>query len=131
MKFARNIFIVAGVYGILITLPMYFSETRFNANYPPAITHPEYFYGFIGVTLAWQILFLFIASNPQKYRLLMIPAMLEKLSFAVAVLGLFAENRVAFMSVIFAVIDIFLFLFFVVAFFVTRERERESPPLSQ
>ncbi|MBW7886788.1 MAG: hypothetical protein H3C35_00330 [Bacteroidetes bacterium] len=122
MKFARNIFAVAGFYGILITLPMYFSESSFNTDYPPAITHPEYFYGFISVTFAWQILFLFIAVNPFKYRLLMIPAMLEKLFYASAIFWLYAVHRVSFMTIIFAAIDLVLLFFFLAAFVALREK---------
>jgi hypothetical protein len=77
MKFAKWVFLIAGIYGILAVAPMYFSEHQISRDYPPAITHPEYFYGFAGVTLAWQIAFLVVASNPGRFRLMMLPAVVE------------------------------------------------------
>ena len=53
MSFARWVFRIAGIYGVLVIAPMYFLESRFPAENPPPITHPEFFYGFVGVTLAW------------------------------------------------------------------------------
>jgi hypothetical protein len=84
MKFARWVFRIAGIYGVLAIAPMYLLESRFPAEAPPAITHPEFFYGFIGVTLAWQLAFLVIALDPVRDRLLMLPAMFEKFSFVAA-----------------------------------------------
>jgi hypothetical protein len=52
MKVARWIFGIAGVYGILVMAPLYFAEAAIAKNDPPGITHVEYFYGFIGITLA-------------------------------------------------------------------------------
>ena len=62
MKFARLIFGAAGIFGLVVIGPMYFLEDRIGSDTPPAITHPEFFYGFVGVVLAWQIAFLCIAS---------------------------------------------------------------------
>ena len=58
MTLATWIFHLAGIIGILIIAPFYFIETQIGLDMPPAITHPEYYYGFIGVTLAWQVGFL-------------------------------------------------------------------------
>lgn len=44
------------------------------------ITRPGFYYGFVGLGLAWQIAFLVIAQDPVKYRLMMIPSMVEKFS---------------------------------------------------
>ena len=41
MKFARWVFAVAGIYGVLLIAPLYFSEGRIAVEQPPAITHPE------------------------------------------------------------------------------------------
>ena len=68
MKFAKIVFYVAGIYGLLVLFPQYFMEAKTGQDFPPAITHPEYYYGFIGVALAFQILFLIIARNPLQYR---------------------------------------------------------------
>jgi hypothetical protein len=78
MTFARWLFRIAGILGLLMLLPQYFMEERVGQMTPPAITHPELFYGFIGVALAWQVAFLVIAQDPARYRPFMIPAVLEK-----------------------------------------------------
>ena len=122
MKSTKYIFIIAGVYGLIVLLPMYFSETRFNADFPPAITHPEYFYGFIGVALAWQILFFLIAINPLRYKLMMIPAMLEKFSYGIAVIILFIQHRTPIMILSSAIIDLLFGILFIYAFFKTKEQ---------
>src|SRR3954470_6950576 len=93
MRFAKWVFLVAGVSGILTVAPMYF-EDRFFAEYPPPTNRPEFHYGFAGVTLAWQFMFLVIASDPIRYRKAMLPAFLEKAGFAVAVPLLYAAGRV-------------------------------------
>jgi len=64
MKFAKYKYLIAGIYGILILVPQYFLETKTGIDYPPPITHPEYFYGFIGVAIVFQILFLVISRDP-------------------------------------------------------------------
>src|SRR5262249_47353478 len=94
MRFAKWVFLVAGVSGILMVAPLYFREQGMGEDYPPAINHPEYYYGFAGVTLAWQFLFLVIASDPPRYRPAMLPALLEKASFALAIPVLYALGRV-------------------------------------
>jgi len=120
MKFARYSFLIAGIYGLLSLSPMYFLEAKNGRDFPPAISHPEFYYGFIGVALAWQVLFLVLSINPKRYRPMMIPAMLEKLSFAVPVIALFLQNRVAFLMVVAAVPDLIFLGLFVTAFIKTR-----------
>ncbi len=78
MRFARSVFLLAGVCGIIIMAPMYFLEERLGEDNPPAITHPEIYYGFVGVTLAWQLMFLVIAYDPIRFRLGMLPAIFER-----------------------------------------------------
>ena len=94
MRFARRVFGAAGVYGLLALLPQYFLEERIGRDYPPPITHPEHFYGFIGVAVAWQVLFFLIARDPARFRPAMPVAVLEKLVFAVPAMLLFASGRV-------------------------------------
>lgn len=125
MKFARWVFIASGVYGLIVILPMYFSEYQIGQSFPPPITHPEYFYGFIGVTLAWQILFLLIAVNPLRYRLMMIPAIIEKFAYGSAIIILFVQERIAVMLLSAGIIDSVLGLLFVIAFFKTKEEKQE------
>ena len=119
--FATRVFLGAGLYGIAALLPQYFLEAKLARDFPrPPPTHPEHFYGFIGVALAWQFVFLIIARDVQRYRLLMLPAILEKLSFGVAALVLLAQGRVAALVAGAGVIDLLLAVFFVLAFRATR-----------
>ena len=119
MKFASLTFLIAGIYGVIVLLPQYFLEQKNGRDFPPPVNHPEYFYGFIGVALAWQIAFLIIARNPRQYRLLMIPATLEKASFGAAVIWLFLLGRVSAFIVGFAAVDLILGMLFIVSYIKT------------
>lgn len=122
MTFARWVFRIAGVYGLIVLFPQYFMEEQVGRDYPPAITHSEYFYGFLGVALAWQVAFLIIAQDPIRYRLLMIPGILEKASFGIAVTVLFVQRKVPAMLFAFGILDLVLASLFFVAFQKTRQR---------
>jgi hypothetical protein len=120
MRFAKIIFRVAGIYGLLVLSPMYFMEAKIGRDTPPAITHPEYFYGFLGVGLAWQVLFLALSADPVRYRAMILPSVLEKISFGTAVIVLFSQLRVALSTLAIGLVDwIFVFLF-VAAYFKTK-----------
>lgn len=126
MTFARRVFLCAGIYGLVVLLPQYFLEAQIGRDYPPPITHPEHFYGFIGVALTWQLVFLVIAKDVARYRLLMIPAVLEKLSFSVPTFVLYASGRVAASVVAVASIDLLLGVLFVMAFRATRSPQADG-----
>jgi hypothetical protein len=114
--FARWLFRLAGIYGLLVLLPQYFLENRVGVDNPPAITHPEYFYGFIGVGVAWQVAFLVIGQDPPRYRMMILPAILEKGTFGIAAMVLFAQQRLSSPILIFAIIDLMLCVLFFAAF---------------
>lgn len=120
MKVARWIFAIAGIYGILVIAPLYFMEARIGRDTPPAITHPEYFYGFVGITLVYQIIFLMISREPVRYRPLMVVSVLEKLAWGVAAIVLFQQQRVSGTTLGFGGIDLLFGALFIVAFFLTR-----------
>ena len=90
---------------------------------PPPITHPEYFCGFVGVVLVWQIAFLVIARDPARFRPLMPVTVLEKLAFAVPVILLYRDGRVASAILPFAAIDLVL----AVLFFLSYRRTSSAP----
>jgi hypothetical protein len=120
VKFARIVFLVAGIWGLLILPPFYFSFERFGRESPPPITHPEFFYGFVGVALAWQFVFLLIAKDPVRYRPIVPAAMFEKFSFAIAVLVLHLQGRLSGNQIALgATADTLLGIFFVAAYFKT------------
>jgi hypothetical protein len=120
-RFARRVFMSAGIYGIIVLLPQYLVETGLGPALPAPLQRPEHFYGFIGVALAWQAVFLIIARDVRRYRLLMLPAILEKLVFGVPVLLLYASGRVGADVLVFGIIDLVLGALFVLAFRATRE----------
>jgi hypothetical protein len=120
VRFARWVFLVAGVYGVLVMAPQYFLERRVSRDYPPAVTHPEFYYGFVGVTVAWQVLFMAVARDPLRLRPVMPVAVLEKVSFAAAVPVLYALGRVHAAVLPFAAIDALRAVLFTVACFRTR-----------
>lgn len=124
MKFPRRLFLLAGIYGLIMLLPQYFLEAKTGRDFPPPITHPEYYYGFIGVALACQVLFLIIAQDPVRYRLMMIPAVLEKASFGIASIILFLLGRVPSLMLGFGIVDMILGALFVVAYFKTPASRR-------
>ena len=123
MKFAKYLFLFAGISGLIMLIPQYFLEEKTGRDFPPAITHPEHFYGFVGVAIACQVMFLIISRNPVRYRAMMIPAMLEKFSFAIAIAILFLQNRVAAMMFGLGMMDLALGLLFALAFFKTPKQE--------
>lgn len=116
MNLAKRVFLIAGIYGVLVILPQYFLEAQIGRDYPPPITHPENFYGFIGVTLAWQVVFLVLSTDPARYRPMMIPAILEKLTFSVAAAVLFSQNRIPAVVFAFGMVDLLLAALFMLAF---------------
>jgi hypothetical protein len=43
MRFAKIVFLIAGIYGLLVLTPLYFLEGTIGRQTPPAITHPDFF----------------------------------------------------------------------------------------
>lgn len=119
-RFAKRVFLVAGVYGLIVLLPQYFMEGKLGRDYPPPLNHPEHFYGFVGVAVAWQFAFLVIARDPERYRLFMLPAILEKLSFGIAAWVLHVQGRVPLLVAGFGTIDLSLAILFLLAFRASR-----------
>lgn len=115
MKFARWTYLIAGIYGLLVLVPQYFLEEKNGRDYPPVINHPEYYYGFIGVAIAWQIAFLIISKDPRRYRPLMIASVIEKFSYGIAVVILYLQGRTGNMVLSTGVIDMVLGTLFLIA----------------
>lgn len=117
MTFAKRVFFWSAVYGIVVLLPMYFLEEKIGRNFPPPTNHPEQYYAFIGVALAWQLAFLLIARDPLRYRPLMIPAILEKILPAGAVIWLFMISRLSVATLAPFLVDLVIGGLFVVSYF--------------
>jgi hypothetical protein len=116
MRFAKNTFLAAGIYGLVVLLPQYFLEQRTGRDFPPPITHPEYFYGFVGVAVAWQIVFLVISRDPIRYRPLMLVAVIEKASFGFPAIALYLSGRLSTQMLAAGLIDLVLGVLFIVSY---------------
>jgi hypothetical protein len=106
----------------LVLTPLYFLFDVIGRNDPPPITHPGFFYGFVGVALAWQVAFIFIATDPARFRPLMIPSVLEKISWGATAIVLVSQQRMHKSDLVLAGADLFLGLLFAVSYFKTRAR---------
>lgn len=123
MKFAKIMFWGAGIWGILVLTPLYFIFDLIGQKDPPPITHPAFFYGFVGVALAWQLAFFIIATDPARYRPLMIPSVFEKFSYGIAVVILVVQGRMRSSDLLFGGVDLLLGTMFVIAYLKTPNRE--------
>ena len=119
MKFAKVVFWVAGIWGLVVITPLYFMFDLIGKQDPPAITHPGFYYGFVGCALAWQIAFLFIAREPVRLRVMMIPSVVEKVAYCTAVIVLVMQGRTNQRDLVFAATDLTLGVLFVGAFVKT------------
>lgn len=122
MKFAKVVFWVAGIWGVLVITPLYFLFDVIGRQDPPAITHPGFYYGFAGCALAWQIAFLFVGANPVRLRPMMIPSMVEKFTYGVAVAMLVMQGRMHRTDLVFSGTDLTLGVLFVAAYLKTSGR---------
>jgi hypothetical protein len=122
MKFAKVVFRIAGIWGLLVIPPLYFLFDVIGRIDPPPITHPGFFYGFVGLALSWQVAFLFLSTDPVRYRPLMIPSVLEKFTFSAAMIVLVLQNRTRPSDLIFAATDGLLGVLFVIAYVRTPRR---------
>lgn len=119
MRFARWVFTLAGIYGLVVVAPMYFAEAAMGEAGRP-VSHPELLYGFAGVTLAFQILFLIIGRDPARLRPAMIAAVVEKVSFPAAVWPLYMQGRTPGAVAAFATVDLLLAVLFAIAWLRTK-----------
>lgn len=119
VRFARWVFLLAGIFGMLEVLPLYFMEHAIYGTEPPSITHPEFYYGFVGIALAWQIAFLLIARDPLRFRPLMPAIFLEKLLYPLAVFILHALGRVPMQTLLISSGDLVWLALFIAAWVKT------------
>jgi hypothetical protein len=116
IKFARRLFLVAGLYGMAVLAPLFFLEGPIGVYEPPAITHAEFYYGFVCTAFAWQIVYLMMARDPLRWRPVLIPAVAGKAGFALSVFVLFAQGRLAARSVVLPSVDLLLAALFAWAY---------------
>ena len=126
MRFAKIVFVIAGIWGIVVLTPFYWLVDVTGRHYSPPTEYPQFFYGFLSVAMAWQIAFLVIGSSPARFRLMMIPGAIEKLSFVVTVTVLHGHARISAADAAVAGPDLLLGLFFIAAFVKTPTPDRRG-----
>lgn len=119
MKFAKIVFGIAFTWGILVLTPLYFMFDLIGRQDPPPITHPAFYYGFVGTALAFQFVFFVIARDPIRFRPMMLPSVLEKFSYGAALTVLYLQHRLHASDLVFGGVDTLLGVFFLLAFFRT------------
>jgi hypothetical protein len=117
MRFASLTFKIAGIWGLAVIVPMYFLFNAIGRQNPPAMNHPQFYFGFLGVTLVWQLLFLMVSKEPARYRPLFPAAILEKLVFIVTMMVLAIAGQIRVTDAMVAVPDSILAVLFAVAIF--------------
>ena len=124
MKLARIVFIVAGIWGIVVLTPFYWLIDITGRQYSPPTEYPHFVYGFLAVALLWQIAFLVIGSSPARFRPLMIPCILEKFGYVATLAVLYGKAHISAIDALAAVPDGLLGLLFIAAFVKTRSAAR-------
>jgi hypothetical protein len=120
MRFAKFTFIGAGIWGITVLTPLFWHVDLTGRRYSVPAEHPDFFYGFLAVAMAWQIAFLVIGIDPARFRPLMIPAIVEKLGYVSVLTVLYSRARISAIDAQAAVPDLLLAILFVAAFVITR-----------
>jgi hypothetical protein len=120
MKFAKVVFWAAGAFGVVALAPLYFIFDLVGRQDPPPLNHPQFYYGFAGLALVWQFAFFVIATDPQRFRPMMVPSILEKVSYVGAILVLYLQRRVSPVQAATGLPDALLAILFVAAFLKTR-----------
>jgi len=120
VRFARIVFICAGIWGLAVLTPIYWLVDVTGRHYSAPSEYPHFFYGFLQVALAWQIAFLMIGSNPARFRALMFPGIIEKFGYVTTLIVLYGLGRIPMIDAQAAVPDGLLGILFVVAFVMTR-----------
>jgi hypothetical protein len=116
MKFAKIVFYIAGIWGVLVIAPLFFLLDFVGKQSPPAITHAELYYGFVIVTLMWEISFFIIARDPARYRAFMIPPAVMKVGYATLIVLFSMQGRLGHEQYFFASVDYLLAFLFLIAF---------------
>jgi len=122
-KFASRVFLAASIYGAIALLPLYALELQLAQQSATALTRPEFLYGFVGVALAWQAAFYLISRDVVRFRPLMLVAILEKLSFGIPAIILFAQGRLGVDLLAGGLIDLVLAALFALSFRSTVEKK--------
>ena len=111
-RFSRGVLLAAGVIGLIELMPLYFLESTLNRTSPP-LTHPDFYYGFIGVAVAWQVAFIIMSRDPERYVALFPALFLEKLLYPLSTSVLYAQARANTSTLIVSLLDLIWLVLFV------------------
>jgi hypothetical protein len=126
VKFARIVYGIAAAYGFIVLAPLYFLIEKVGRDAPPPITHPEFYYGFLGVTFLWQLVFVMLAKNPVQYRALIPITILEKFIYTLPVVLLYLAGRVHVSTMASSLVDPIFGVLFIMAWFRTGTTEQRK-----
>lgn len=118
MTFAKWVFTLGGLFGLLMITPLFFLEKQMAGAV--GLTHPENYYGFLSVTFAWQLVYLVIGRNPAPYRPIMLLGALGKVMFAAICWTLALGGRTPVSVALVSSPDLVLAALFVLAWAKTR-----------
>ena len=93
MNFAKVTFWLAGAWGVAVLVPLYFALEMIGRRDPPPVTHPEFYFAFLGVALVWQFAFFVIGTDPIRFRPMMLPAIAEKFVHVGTMTALYLAGR--------------------------------------
>ena len=123
MKFAKILFAIAGVWGILVLTPLFFLVDLTGKRYAPPLNYPHFFYGFFAVALVFQFVFFTIASDPARFRPFMIVSVLEKASFVSVCAVLYSRGQITLSDASVCFPDFLLGVLFICAYFATKPKK--------
>lgn len=119
MTFAKWVFTIGGVWGVLIIGPLFFTEQVMADTTGKPFNHPDTYYGFVAAVFCWQLSYLVIARDPARYRPFMLLGALGKVLYAGGCWVLFAQGRIPITVPAIASPDLLLAALFVVSWFRT------------
>jgi hypothetical protein len=119
MRFARLTFLLGGIWGLIVMTPLYFMFDTIGRQYPPPITHPDMYYGFVSVTWVWQIAYLLISTDPVRFRPFMLVGILAKSLYFVTMTAVYATGGIQPAQLAAVTPDLVLAVLFAVSFVKT------------
>ena len=126
MTFAKWVFTIGGLWGVLIIGSLFFLEAYVVSQTGP-LSHPDTYYGFAISTFAMQVGYLVIGRNPAAYRPFMLIGAGGKLAYAASCWALYAQGRIPVTVPALASPDLLLAVLFVVAWVKTKPQVPIKP----
>lgn len=93
MVFAKRVFTWAAIFGFAMVAPLFAAEALVARIQHHPVADPHWYYGFAGVALGFQVIYLMIGRDPVRYRSLMPVCGLTKFGFGVIVWTLVGLGR--------------------------------------